>query len=144
MDLVEKEIERLNSQMGSSGRARMVFTKGHLAVDRERLEQALGQQRLEERVTGILKRVEKELDDADNKIGDKLRVLDMDNDGIISMDELHTAMKFLRQQMGEEELRGMLEALSAAAGTGPGGAGGIDVCKLMDLAIQQPGEKDEV
>ena len=141
MDLVEKEIERLNSKIGSNGRARMVFTKGHLAVDRERLEEALGQQRLEERVTGILKRVEKELDEADQKIGDKLRVLDMDNDGVISMEELHTAMKFLRQEMGEEDLRGMLEALAGAA---PPGGGGIDVCRLMDLAIQQPGEKDEV
>lgn len=144
MDLVEKEIERLNENLGSTGRARMVFTKGHLAVDRERLEQALGQKRLEERVTGILKRVEKELDDADQKIGSKLRVLDMDNDGVISMEELHTAMTFLRQQMGEEELRTMLEALNAeAGGTGADGKGGIDVCKLMDLALKQPGDKDE-
>ena len=145
MGLVEKEIERLNSQMGCNGRARMVFTKGHLAVDRERLEQALGQQRLEERVTGILKRVERELDDADNKIGSTLRVLDMDNDGIISLEELHTAMKFLRQQMGEEDLRSMLEALSEGAGEGAaGGGGGIDVCKLMELALDDPDkEKDD-
>jgi len=144
MDLVEKEIERVNENLGSSGRARMVFTKGHLAVDRERLEQALGQQRLENRVTGILKRVEKELDDADLKIGTKLRVLDMDNDGVISMEELHTAMTFLRQQMGEEELRTMLEALNAEAGSvGEDGKGGIDVCKLMDLALKQPGDKEE-
>jgi LETM1 and EF-hand domain-containing protein 1 len=146
MDLVEKEIDRLNETLGSTGRARMVFTKGHLAVDRERLEQALGQKRLEERVSGILKRVEKELDDADQKIGSKLRVLDMDNDGVISMEELHTAMTFLRQQMGEEELRAMLEALNAESGavTGADGKGGIDVCKLMDLALKQPGDKDEI
>ncbi len=146
MDLVEKEIDRLNETLESTGRARMVFTKGHLAVDRERLEQALGQKRLEERVSGILKRVERELDDADQKIGSKLRVLDMDNDGVISLEELHTAMTFLRQQMGEEELRAMLEALNAEAGatTGADGKGGIDVCRLMDLALKQPGDKDEI
>lgn len=45
-------------------------------------------------------------------------------------------MTFLREQMGEEELRTMLETLDAEAGT----AGGIDVSKLMDLAL---GDKDE-
>jgi len=83
MDLVEKEIERLNTKMGGRG-VGMVFTRGHLEVDRQHLEEALGQKRLEERVTGILKRVEKELDVADQKIGEKLRVLDMDNDGVVS------------------------------------------------------------
>jgi len=82
MDLVETEIERLNSQMGARG-VGMVFTKGHLEVDRAKLQEALGQKRLEERVTGILKRVEKELDYADHAIGDKLRVLDMDKDGVV-------------------------------------------------------------
>ena len=131
MDLVEKEIERLNAQMGTRG-VGMVFTKGHLEVDRACLEEALGQKRLEERVNGILKRVEKELDEADTVIGDKLRVLDLDNDGVISKDELRAAMAFLRQQMGEEELRSMLETLDAEAGTK---AGGIDVSKLMELAL---------
>ena len=34
----------------------------------------------------------------------------------ISPDELHTAMTFLREEMGEEDLRQMLESLSAEAG----------------------------
>jgi len=54
----------------------------------------------------------------------------------ISKEELRSAMTFLREQMGEEELRTMLETLDAEAGT----AGGIDVSKLMDLAL---GDKDE-
>lgn len=82
MDLVEKEIERLQSQLGSKGTS-MVFTKGQLAVDRSRIEEALGQRRLEDRVTGILKRVERELDDVDAKIGNKFRLLDIDNDGVV-------------------------------------------------------------
>lgn len=82
MDLVENEIERLQSQLGSKG-TQMVFTRGQLAVDRNRLEEALGQIRLENKVTGILKRVERELDDVDAKIGSKLRLLDTDNDGVV-------------------------------------------------------------
>ena len=45
---------------------------------------AVAQNRLADKVAGILSRVERELDDADSKIGDSLRVLDMDNDGIVS------------------------------------------------------------
>lgn len=48
-------------------------------------------------------------------------------------------MTFLKQQMGEEELRSMLEKLDAAAGT----AGGIDVFKLMELAINPETKQKE-
>jgi LETM1 and EF-hand domain-containing protein 1, mitochondrial len=129
MELVQKEIDRLNDNLGSS--ANMVFTKGNLAVKHDAaLNAALGQKALEERVAGILSRVERELDDADTKIGDRMRLLDLDNDGIISMEELGTAMSFLKEQMGEDELRTMLERLASEAGAN----GGIDVGKLMDLA----------
>jgi hypothetical protein len=43
----------------------------------------VGAKRLEDRVAGILQRVERELDDAETKIGDKLRVLDLDCDGVV-------------------------------------------------------------
>lgn len=37
-------------------------------------------------------RIEKELDAADQTIGDKLHVLDMDNDGIVSDQETNAAI----------------------------------------------------
>ena len=95
-----------------------------------------------------------ELDDADSKIGDSMRVLDLDNDGIITTDELQTAMSFLREQLGEEELRHMLETLRAegegaageAAGSGHGQTRhpeGIDVNKLMQMAgVKGEGAED--
>lgn len=46
------------------------------------------------------------------------------------MEELQTALSFLREQVGEEELRHMLEVLSREASED----GKIDVNKLMDLA----------
>ena len=97
MDLVEKEIERLQSQLGNRG-AGMVFTKGQLAVDRTRMEEVLGQRRLEDKVTSILKRVEKELDFVDEKIGSKFRLLDIDNDGVVRIhcnDLLHVTTYIL-------------------------------------------------
>jgi hypothetical protein len=45
-------------------------------------------QALEERVSGILMRIEAELDDAEQAIGERLHVIDLDNDGLISKEEL--------------------------------------------------------
>ena len=149
------------------------------------MEHLLGAKRLEDKVASILARVEKELDVAETTIGDRLRVLDTDRDGVvseravaeggragagggceevllsgggggglplctalllrrtlcapsqppyhptphtrarccsccsrpqISAAELSSAMSFLREQMGEEELRQMLHMLSEEAG----------------------------
>lgn len=158
---------------------KMIFSRGHLEADRCSIEEAPGQQRLEARVGGMLRRVERELDEVESKIGSKLRVLDLDNDGVVSRraaaggrrppaglalrvdpccrysradrrlchrnwlqispDELRNAMSFLKEQLGEEELRGMLETLNAEAR----GDGGIDVAKLMDLAHGEDGDKSD-
>ncbi|PRW58330.1 LETM1 and EF-hand domain-containing mitochondrial [Chlorella sorokiniana] len=139
MELVEKEIERLEGQLETRG-VGMVFTKGALEAKRQaQLEHLVGAKRLEDRVAGILARVERELDDAETKIGDKLKVLDTDRDGVISTQELAGAMGFLREQMGEEELRHLLEMLSVEAGKD----GGIDVNKLMELADVALEEEEE-
>lgn len=133
MSLVEKEIARLNSRLDHRG-VGMIFTRGHLEVDRATLTEAWGQKRLEQRVEGILKRVEHELDEADTKIGDKMKMLDRDGDGIIGLDELQSALTFLKEQVGEEELRSILEKL---AEVGPADAERrIDVNKLLDLAME--------
>lgn len=197
MHLVEKEIGRIESKLSTRGGG-MVFTRGGLASSRAAvLEGLVGETRLADKVAGILTRVERELDAAEGKIGDKLRFLDLDNDGVvrclpgrsflgearertrraemgcrpraqhgpfarpmsckrgrcartaaaaakpdssppspmhpacqISMEELQSALSFLREQMGEEELRHMLQELSKHAGAD----GGIDVNKLMELA----------
>jgi LETM1 and EF-hand domain-containing protein 1 len=135
MDLVEKEIGRLNSTLEARGAA-MSFTRGRLQTGAggAAVEEALGQKRLEGRVAGMLKRVERRLDEAETSIGDRLRVLDRDNDGVVSAEELRFAMASLREQLGEDELRALLEALQAEAGArAPGG--GFDVARLMDLAL---------
>ena len=43
----------------------------------------MGQQRLANKVTSILHRIEHDLDSADSKIGDAMHVLDLDNDGLV-------------------------------------------------------------
>ena len=43
----------------------------------------MGQKRLADRVTGILSRIEEELDHVDTRIGESMHVLDADNDGLV-------------------------------------------------------------
>ncbi|KAK2079853.1 hypothetical protein QBZ16_002248 [Prototheca wickerhamii] len=129
MTLVEKEIERLEDGLNKRGGS-MVFTKGRLGRGGSSPKAERSESRLADKVASILQRVEADLDAADEHIGDRLRVLDLDNDGVISVEELQTALSFLREQVGEEELRHMLEVLSREASED----GKIDVNKLMDLA----------
>ena len=139
MDLVEKEIERLQSSLGNKG-AGMVFTKGQLNVDRGRIEEALGQTRLEDRIGSILKRVERDLDDVEKKIGDKFKLLDTDNDGIISQEELQLALGFLKEQLGEEEVASLMEELAEEGAVLP--TGGISTAVLQEIAYESDDDEE--
>lgn len=139
MDLVEKEIERLSSTLGNQGTG-MVFTKGQLNVDRGRIEEALGQRRLEDRISSILKRVEKDLDDVESKIGNKFKLLDTDNDGIISQEELKLAFSFLKEQLGEEELQSFMDELSKDGAIL--GDGAISTNELLRSAYESSDDED--
>jgi Ca2+-binding EF-hand superfamily protein len=65
-----------------------------------------------DKVTHILRRMEKELDAADSQIRENMQLLDRDGDGMISEQELSHALGFLHRQMGEDELRGLLTQLN--------------------------------
>lgn len=41
------------------------------------------QKRLADKVSGILSRIEAELDAVDEKIGERMHILDLDNDGLV-------------------------------------------------------------
>lgn len=66
-------------------------------------------ERLEERVSGILMRIEQELDAAEKQIGSNLHVLDLDNDGLISKEELDQALRFLKSNLDKEDLDALLQ-----------------------------------
>ena len=48
------------------------------------VQEIIGQKRLRDKVSGILERIEKELDSVESKIGEAMHVLDTDNDGMVS------------------------------------------------------------
>ena len=152
MGLVRVEIDRLNDELAASrgGAAKLVFSSGGARTLRsaggpggggESMKKALGAERLADRVPAILSRIERELDVVDARIGEKMHVLDTDGDGVVTEAELRAALGFLRDQLGEGELRSLLERLEglrAEAGAADAGRGApgdaIDVGKLMDLA----------
>ncbi len=88
--------------------------------------------KLSNRISSMLQDIEKELDVADEQIGRKLHVIDTDNDGVITPDELATAVQFLREQMEPDELRSLLEDLQLQ-----GECGGIPVAELFKLGEEQ-------
>ena len=70
--------------------------------------------RVNERVNRMLAGVKADLDAADGVIGDKLKVLDADGDGRVTIDELTAAGGVLADQLDEEdqeELRGLVAEL---------------------------------
>ncbi|KAK9807532.1 hypothetical protein WJX72_001831 [[Myrmecia] bisecta] len=133
MELVRHEIDRLNQQFTARGSVSMVFHAGGLKVERPtQLQEVVGTKRLADKVSTILARIEKELDQVDSKIGESMHVLDLDNDGMITRDELRAAMGFLTDQLGEDELRHLLERLNAFNEEEE--ASPIPVAELMSLA----------
>ena len=50
----------------------------------DQLREIVPQKRLADKVSGILSRIEAELDAVDEKIGERMHILDLDNDGLVS------------------------------------------------------------
>ena len=135
MDLVKKEVDRLNDQASARGAPSLLFrSSGAATAERPRSGSGLlesdtsaanrGAARLSGRVPAILARIERELDAVDARIGERMHVLDEDNDGVISEEELKRALGFLRESLGEDELRTLLERLQRAKVVAEGGGGG--------------------
>ena len=56
----------------------------------------VGQKRLADKVSSILNRIEKELDEADTNIGEAMHVLDLDNDGLVRHSQSLQVLEMLR------------------------------------------------
>lgn len=62
-----------------------LMPSGLVQVERpDQLSEIVPQKRLADKVSGILSRIEAELDAVDEKIGERMHILDLDNDGLVS------------------------------------------------------------
>jgi len=110
LTLVHKEAESTLSAARSSG-GQLLFQGGSLQAPRETPDQTA--KALSTSLTDMLARIERDLDQVDAKLGERLRFLDKDNDGRISREELQAALQMLKEQVSEEETDQLLAVLNS-------------------------------
>ncbi|KAF5830338.1 LETM1-like protein-domain-containing protein [Dunaliella salina] len=160
MDLMRNEIDRVNtvlakSGQGTSARAMLFDTMGlrvsggeadekqQHEADPDVIASGRGGKQvaaagLNDRVTRMLASIEKELDAVESKIGTNMHVLDKDQDGVISKEEVEKAVSCLRDQLSSEDLNTLLCKLGAAAQ-----GHDIKVSELLSLASKKEEEEEE-
>ncbi|XXQ29580.1 Mitochondrial proton/calcium exchanger protein [Plasmodiophora brassicae] len=79
---------------------------------KEEAAESAVQARLKQKVGSMLAELRGDIDRADSKIGDKLRVLDQDHDGVMSYEEVVDALRnSLKECKSDEEAREIVKAL---------------------------------
>uniref|UniRef100_A0A061S6J5 Mitochondrial proton/calcium exchanger protein n=1 Tax=Tetraselmis sp. GSL018 TaxID=582737 RepID=A0A061S6J5_9CHLO len=137
MRIVRGQIKAIDEQIRERGGTSLLFTRGQIQASMPLPEDELITD-VSDKVTSILKRMEKELDAADQQIKNKMKVLDEDGDGMITPLELSRALGFLHRQMGEDDLRALLEQLHCTKD------GSIQVDELLRLAKHDVIEHERV
>lgn len=150
MELIKNETDRINSDLAMRAKAvgrNLVFSNRGMEVtnglDGDSATPSPGATAPKEdsapnflanRVSKMLANIEKELDKVEQSIGGRMRILDTDNDGVISQQELLDAVRFLKEQLTPEELQQLVDLLSAK---GEGTPGSILVSNLLSLAAKE-------
>ncbi|KAJ7978306.1 LETM1 and EF-hand domain-containing protein 1, mitochondrial-like [Quillaja saponaria] len=65
-----------------------------------------------DRVNAMLQKLEKEIDDVDATIGDRWQLLDRDNDGKVTTEEVASAAIYLKDTLGKEGIQELISNLS--------------------------------
>ncbi|KAJ0256146.1 Leucine zipper-EF-hand-containing transmembrane protein 1 [Hirschfeldia incana] len=119
LKLVKKEVDLYNSMVEKGGtddeeEARKAYLAAREDSDRS-AQKAIADKtssRLLDRVESMLQKLEKEIDDVDNKIGNRWRLLDRDYDGKVSPDEVASAAMYLKDTLGKEGIQELIQNLS--------------------------------
>ncbi|CAA7037494.1 unnamed protein product [Microthlaspi erraticum] len=146
LKLVKKEVDLYNSMVEKGGtddeeEARKAYLAAREDSDRS-AQKAIADKTssaLLDRVETMLQKLEKEIDDVDNKIGNRWRLLDRDYDGKVSPDEVASAAMYLKDTLGKEGIQELIQNLSKDKD------GKILVEDLVKLASEiEDAEADEV
>ncbi|GBG80972.1 hypothetical protein CBR_g31528 [Chara braunii] len=127
LNLVNKEIGLYNSMVEKEGteheeEAKKAYqaareASDRVTVDKDQLDALVHpgskvSSVLIEKVDRMLHKLEKELDDVDQKIGDRFRVLDRDYDGKVTPEEVAAAAAFLKDSLDHEPLQELIARLA--------------------------------
>jgi len=129
MELVNKEINSINKTLAKQAAVRsFLFSGKGLEIKSSSQPQtdssSAGAQsdsteRVTAHVTKLLHSIEHELDSMGSEIGNRMHVLDVDNDGVVTTDELEKALGYIRTQLDPEDMQLLYSLLGAAAARQP-------------------------
>merc|ERR1719399_2343511 len=116
--IVDKGIRAYQSKLAEKAGAQLLFSGGRLiehrpAEEPEDPEESVASN-LSGKVSKMLKRLDKELDSVEQKVKTTMKVVDKDDDGLVTRDELLGALGFLKEELGEEALQNLIEKLDTA------------------------------
>ena len=111
LDLAKKNTEGTSGNLSFSNRGMEVLgaggatAPGGMELQQQQLDAAAASvgvpKQLADRVSRMLRDIEKELDTAEASIGSRMHVLDTDRDGIITQAELEAAFRLIKEQLSE-------------------------------------------
>lgn len=113
--IVDKGIKAFQSKLAQKAGAQLLFKEGRLIEHRPAEEpedpDEAATQSLSQKVSKILHKLDKELDDVEAKVKTTLKVMDKDDDGFVTKEEVVGALQFLKHSLGEEDLKAFLDKL---------------------------------
>jgi len=116
---VNKEIELYNNMLAKVGTDGEEEARRAYRVAREEsnhaAEAAVGEKvssALIDRVDAMLRKLEKEIDDVDARIGNRWQLLDRDRDGKVTPEEVAAAANYLKDTIGTEGVQELISNLS--------------------------------
>ena len=144
-DLVRTEIGTFNARLAEQGGTQLTFSQGQLRtgsggsstrsgdpVGQKDTKDVQAREALSQRVTKVLRLLDEELDKVDDRVGDSLKLIDRDQDGIVTREEIEGALGYLREEFGEAELTEFLGRLRQS--DEPNEVSGFSVESLLELA----------
>uniref|UniRef100_A0A803MZE3 Mitochondrial proton/calcium exchanger protein n=1 Tax=Chenopodium quinoa TaxID=63459 RepID=A0A803MZE3_CHEQI len=139
--LVNKEIELYNTMVDKEGKEGEAEAKEAYKAaregDEEELDTAQVSSTLINKVDAILQKLEKEIDDVDEKIGGEWRLLDRDYDGKVTPEEVASAAAYLKNKIDKDGIQELISKLSKDR------EGKILVEDIVRLGSQKHGEEAE-
>uniref|UniRef100_A0A803KMK6 Mitochondrial proton/calcium exchanger protein n=1 Tax=Chenopodium quinoa TaxID=63459 RepID=A0A803KMK6_CHEQI len=139
--LVNKEIELYNTMVDKEGKEGEAEAKEAYKAaregDEEELDTAQVSSALINKVDAILQKLEKEIDDVDEKIGGEWRLLDRDYDGKVTPEEVASAAAYLKNKIDKDGIQELISKLSKDR------EGKILVEDIVRLGSQKNGEEAE-
>jgi len=128
--LMQKEVDYYEDQISESQTKALEQAKEQL---QEMEEKYIEDDTLRNKVDDLLQKLDREMDTVDMTVGSRLKLLDRDNDGLLSLDELANVSDLLR----DDKLKGRVKFILMDLIDGEGNIHVDDIIRLVEHCDQQ-------